>query len=178
MEKELVQKAIEIMKDYKTPITTIQRKLQIGYHQARKIKEYIVKNNLLNKIEPHKIAVVGSRNFNDYELFKKIMDEFLQNFEKVEFISGGAKGADALAERYAKENNIPITIFYPNWKKYKKAAGYIRNKKIWEEADLGIAFWDGKSKGTTHSFKLAKKFNKDLYVFDFIKKEFIDISEY
>ena len=40
----------------------------------------------------------------------------------------------------------------------------VRNKKIWEEADEGIAFWDGKSRGTKHSFKLAEKAGKDLRV--------------
>ena len=107
-----------------------------------------------------KIAVIGSQNFNDYEKFQKIINEFLKSYENVEFISGGAKGTDSLAQKYAKEHGIPIKIYYPNWKKYKKAAGLIRNKQIWQDADIGIAFWDGKSKGTKYSFIFSKEMIK------------------
>ena len=117
----------------------------------------------------NKVAIVGSRTFNDYETFKKELQIFLkeQSIKKFEIVSGGAYGADKLAERYAKEYNVPIKIFSAEWDKYGKKAGYIRNKKIWEYADLGIAFWDGKSKGTQHSFKLAKDFNKYLKIVKF-----------
>ena len=119
-----------------------------------------------------KIAVVGSRNFEDYDLFKSVMEQFLKDFKDVEFISGGSKGTDDLAFRYSKENAIPIKIFFPNWRRFKKLAGYQRNKQIWQEADIGIAFWDGKSKGTTHSFKISKELNKDVFVYDFMGNSF------
>ena len=38
-----------------------------------------------------KIAVIGPQNFNDYEKFQKIINEFLKSYENVEFISGGQK---------------------------------------------------------------------------------------
>ena len=120
-----------------------------------------------------KIAVVGSRGFDDYELFKAIMDEYLAGFDQVSFVSGGAAGSDSLAEKYAEEKGIEVTIFKPEWKRYGRRAGYMRNARIWEEADAGIAFWDGESKGTQHSFKLAKKLGKELKVFDFTRKEFV-----
>ena len=120
-----------------------------------------------------KIAIVGSRNFKDYNTFKKIIDNIISKFENVEFVSGGAKGADEFAYKYAKENSIPIKIYFPNWEKYEKAAGYKRNKQIWQEADIGIAFWDGKSKGTTHSFDLAKEMNKKLSIYNFVQKGWI-----
>jgi len=120
-----------------------------------------------------KIVVVGSRNFQDYELFKKVMDEFLAKYDEVEFVSGGAIGADELAFLYAKEHAIPIKIYFPNWKRYKKAAGYKRNKQIWQEAHIGIVFWDGKSKGTAHSFKISKELGKEIYVYNFLEKRFI-----
>lgn len=80
------------------------------------------------------------------------MDEFLAKYDEVEFISGGSSGVDQLAFEYAKENFLPIKIYFANWKRYQKLERYKRNKRIWQEADLGIAFWDGKSKGDlTHS---------------------------
>lgn len=123
-----------------------------------------------------KIAVVGSRNFEDYNLFQNVMDEFLQEYEDIEFVSGGASGADKLAEKYVKENNIPLKVYHPNWKRYKKYAGYKRNKEIWQEADIGIAFWDGKSKGTTHSFKISKELDKDIFIYNYVTEKFIDLE--
>lgn len=107
-----------------------------------------------------KLAVVGSRNFNDYDLLKKYLDK-IHSVEPITLIvSGGAKGADSLSERWAKEKNIPTDIYYPDWKKFGKKAGYIRNQDIIKNSNKCIAFWDGVSKGTRHSIDLCKKQNK------------------
>jgi len=112
-----------------------------------------------------KLAIVGSRSFNDYDKAKAIIDEVIAENPTInEIVSGGANGADKLAERYAQENNLKIKIFYPEWSKYGKRAGFIRNEKIWQYADLGIAFWDGKSRGTQHSFDLANKLGKKIII--------------
>jgi hypothetical protein len=116
-----------------------------------------------------KVAVIGSKNFNDYEKFQKIINDFLKTYKDVEFISGGAEGTDSLAQKYAKDYGIPIKIYYPNWKKYKKAAGPIRNKQIWQDADIGIAFWDEISKGTKYSLKFSKEMKKDLWIYNFVE---------
>jgi hypothetical protein len=107
-----------------------------------------------------KVAVIGSRSFNDYEEVKRI----LSSLDITELISGGAKGADTLGERYAKENGIPTNIFPPDWKKNGRAAGFIRNGEIVANADLIIAFWDGESKGTKDSIDKANKLNKKVVV--------------
>ncbi len=119
-----------------------------------------------------KLAIIGSRNFNDYKSFENYINQIRQTYTIECIVSGGAKGADALAERYAKENNIPIEIYYPDWDKFGKSAGYIRNNDIWQNADMGIAFWDGISTGTSHSFKIAKKQNKKLFIFNSKTNEF------
>jgi len=140
------------------------------------VSEWLEENELLIEeiIKNPRIAVVGSRNFSDYEYFKKVMDRFLSNYLNPILVSGGANGADAFAERYAKENNFKMDIYpaewYPNGV-YDKAAGFKRNTTIWNNSDLGIAFWDGKSKGTSHSFNLAKKQNKRLYIVEYTSKK-------
>lgn len=111
--------------------------------------------------------IVGSRTFTDYSLFKEKTDYLLQNKKNIVIVSGGAKGTDTLAEKYAKENDFPFLMFSAEWDKYGCAAGYIRNEKmhnfISRQSDRGvIAFWDGKSKGTTHSFELAKRYNNPI----------------
>lgn len=109
-----------------------------------------------------KTAVIGSRTFNNLDM----LTEELSKYEITEIISGGAKGADSLAETYATKNNIPTTIFKADWKKYGRAAGPIRNKDIVENSERIIAFWDYESKGTKNSIDLAIKLNKDVIIVD------------
>ena len=113
--------------------------------------------------------VVGSRTFADYEFLKIKLDELLKNQPKVVIVSGGAKGADALSEQYAKERSYPLITFPAKWDELGKRAGYIRNREMHEFiahfSKRGcVAFWDGKSKGTQHNFDLAKEHNTTLKV--------------
>lgn len=123
-----------------------------------------------------KILIVGSRNFCDYKLFKDILNNIIHNNDNIEIISGGAIGADKFAEQYAFENKLPIKIFYPDWNKYGKSAGYRRNAEMHKyisEFDnrLCIAFWDGKSKGTQHNFNLAKQYKNPIKVIQYKNEE-------
>jgi hypothetical protein len=64
-------------------------------------------------------------------------------------ISGGARGGDAIGERYAKKNGIKLQVFPAEWDKYgRKSAGMIRNGVMEKEAHAVLAIWDGKSSGT------------------------------
>ena len=105
-----------------------------------------------------KVAVIGSSDYNDYDEVKNT----LKGLNITLIVSGGAKGADTLGERYADENNIPKKIFLPDWNKYGKRAGFIRNTDIINEAELVVAFWDGESKGTKDSIKKAEEQNKNI----------------
>lgn len=107
-----------------------------------------------------KIIIAGSRDFNDYELLKQYVDHILQNVaqrEEIEIVSGGAKGADTLGERYAREREYKLTRFVAEWDKYGRSAGPRRNEQMGDYADALIAFWDGKSKGTSHMIEYAKR---------------------
>jgi hypothetical protein len=107
-----------------------------------------------------KVAVIGSRNFNDYEKVKQVLST--KNITLL--VSGGAKGADTLGQKYAEEHDIETKIFLPDWEKYGKKAGFLRNSDIINESELVIAFWDGFSKGTLDSLKKAKKENKNILI--------------
>ncbi len=111
--------------------------------------------------KPIAYGIVGSRTFNDYEYMKSVLKWY--NIRKI--VSGGAKGADKLAERYALEYDIPNQVFEADWNRHGKAAGPIRNKQIIEACEELIAFHDGKSKGTMHSIKFAKQNNKPVYIY-------------
>lgn len=105
-----------------------------------------------------KVIIAGGREFNDYNLMCKKVDRILsnKNTSEIEIISGNARGADKLGEKYAKDNNISLMCFPADWNKYGKRAGYIRNEQMAKEANALIAFWDGKSKGTKHMIDIAR----------------------
>lgn len=105
-----------------------------------------------------KVIIAGSRKFNNYNVLKQHCDKILQNINDVEIVSGTAKGADSLGERYAIENNLQLTKFPADWDKHGKSAGYIRNEEMAKYSDGLIAFWDNKSKGTKHMIDLAEKY--------------------
>lgn len=109
-----------------------------------------------------KIIIAGGRDFSDYELLKDRVDFYLskaiQAGDNIVIVSGKAKGADTLGEKYAKERNYKIEEYPANWDKYGKSAGYKRNEEMAKVADALIAFWDNKSKGTKHMIDLAKKY--------------------
>lgn len=115
-----------------------------------------------------RVAIVGSRGFNDYKKLKSVLDKFHKDNLIDLVVSGGARGADYFGERWAINNKIPIRIFKPEWDKYGKSAGYRRNVDIVTESDFVIAFWDGKSKGTAHSIDIAKQQNKECLIIEFL----------
>lgn len=114
------------------------------------------------------IAIVGSRTFNNYESMKKFILDNIRITEDIKYVvSGGADGADTLAEKFAEEFKIVPMVFRPEWDVYGKSAGMIRNKDIINHSDMVFAFWDGKSKGTANSIKLALKAKIPCYVMEF-----------
>lgn len=111
-----------------------------------------------------KLAIVGSRTFDDFELLHQEVCCQLQDPRNDAIISGGAKGADMLAKQFAIEHGIEYFEFPADWKSDGKAAGFIRNKQIVDACDMVLAFWDGKSKGTEHTIKLARQAKKPTFI--------------
>ena len=111
------------------------------------------------------ITIIGSRNFDNYEFVENIVSAVIADFaeqtnsDAITIVSGGAKGTDLLAERFAKQHSFPMLIFRPDYKSYGKAAPIRRNREILEHSDMVIAFWDGASKGTRYMIENAEKLN-------------------
>ena len=105
-----------------------------------------------------KLAIVGGRNFNDYGKLALTIHNHFYLVQITEIISGGAKGADSLAKKYARQYlNIKYREFPAEWDKYGKRAGYLRNQTIVDNCDMVLAFWNGVSKGTQDTIEKAKK---------------------
>lgn len=115
-----------------------------------------------------RVIVAGSRTFNDYALLSAKLDQLLAGKiaqgEKIVIVSGGARGADKLGERYANERNFEIDLHPASWEKHGRSAGYIRNEEMARAADALVAFWDGSSRGTKHMIDLARKYNLQVRV--------------
>lgn len=109
-----------------------------------------------------KVIVAGGRDFDDYEQLCVALAEKLNKTDII--ISGGAKGADTLAEKYAKEFGHEFELFPAEWKKFGNAAGPIRNLEMAEEGDKLIVFWNGTSSGTKNMIKIATKKNIPMFV--------------
>ena len=105
-----------------------------------------------------KVAVIGSR-----ELMVDNLECYLPD-ETTEIVSGGARGIDTCARNYAIQNGLKLTEFLPEYDKYGRSAPLRRNITIIEHADLVVAFWDGKSRGTKFVIDNCKKMNKPVKV--------------
>jgi uncharacterized protein YeaO (DUF488 family) len=118
-----------------------------------------------------RIVIGGSRTFKDYNFFKNKVDEIFKDIkEEITIVSGKCpSGADAFAEKYAQENNIPFEGYPADWDKYGKSAGYIRNEAMAKVGQMLIDFWDGQSKGSKHMIDLGNKYNLDVRVIQYGK---------
>lgn len=76
-------------------------------------------------------------------------------------ISGGANGPDSYAEKAARKflKRAPL-IYRANWKEQGNNAGFRRNQQIAEDCDELHAWWDGQSRGTQHTIRLARKIGR------------------
>lgn len=110
-----------------------------------------------------RLIIAGDRRFRDYSLLCSIMSDMHNaGYFPTEIISGGAKGADKLGERWANEHHVLLRVFPAEWDKYHKAAGPIRNKQMADYAgEQGngalLAFLAEGSKGTKDMAATARK---------------------
>jgi hypothetical protein len=62
------------------------------------------------------LAIVGSSNFYDFEVFEEIVEDWISRYGYPDLvIVGGASGVDYMAERWTDANIIPIAVFSEEW---------------------------------------------------------------
>ena len=105
-----------------------------------------------------KVAVIGSRGLTIDNLGKYLPKG------TTEIISGGAKGVDTCARKYAISHNIKLTEILPEYEKYGKSAPLKRNMTIIENADIVLAFWDEKSNGTRFVIEKCREMGKEIKI--------------
>jgi hypothetical protein len=133
------------------------------------------------KDKKYVLCISGSRSLTDYSLIDKAIIYARINIADIkEIISGGAKGVDTNAKKYAEFYKIKFKEYPADWKnlkakdaiivdgpygKYNKRAGFLRNELMAEKADKLLAIWDGKSYGTQHEIECFKKLKKEYFVY-------------
>ena len=112
-----------------------------------------------------KVVIAGGRDFNNFPNLCTKLDGYLKEkvkTHKIVIISGGARGADTLGEKYAQLRRFSVIKMKADWEKHGKSAGFVRNGDMLNAADGIVCFWNKQSKGTKHMIDITTKANKPL----------------
>lgn len=106
------------------------------------------------------IGIIGSRRRHTHVDYFPTLDKFREIYEDGdEIVSGGCpQGGDYFAEKIAKDQQVPIKIYYAQWNKLGRSAGFARNGDIARDADVLIAVVATDRTGGTED--TIKKFQK------------------
>lgn len=114
-----------------------------------------------------KLIIAGSRGITDYNIIRDAVVSsglWKEYGKQIEVVCGMARGVDLLGKEFADRNKLTVHKFPADWDKYGKAAGYIRNKQMGDFADILLAIWDGKSRGTKQMIDYMKSLGKPVHV--------------
>lgn len=127
-------------------------------------------------IDGKRVAVIGSRSYgltydSESETYNQDLSEVYEFVGSlpgdVTIVSGGARGVDTAAVNAAKKYGLQYKVWEADWRTHGKAAGFVRNYQIVDDADLVVAFWDNVSRGTRHSIEYAERTGKGVLIFHF-----------
>lgn len=111
--------------------------------------------NIVNQEFFMRVLVTGSRKFKNARLIFERLAQLPK--ENLVIVQGGAIGVDYFAYTWAIKNGVETQTYRPNWNKYGRSAGFKRNNIMLDtKPDLVLAFWDGASNGTKHTFTGAR----------------------
>ena len=108
-----------------------------------------------------RVAIIGSRSV-QLEEEQDVLPYLPENTTGI--VSGGAEGADQIAEHIAEFLHVPLTVFRPDYARFQRRAPLERNRDIVQHADYVIALWDGSSRGTAHAIEQCIKEYKPVRV--------------
>ena len=112
-----------------------------------------------------RIGIIGSRRRNSQEDYNQAEKAFLEVYEDGdEIVSGGCwAGADLWAEKIAKKFQVTIKIYYAQWDRLGKGAGFARNTYIVRDSDVLLCQVSSDRKGGTEdSVRKAEKLGKKI----------------
>jgi hypothetical protein len=108
-----------------------------------------------------RILITGSRTWTDKVTVNQALRDAWLTFGRpygTIVVHGGARGADYIADVYAKRLGFQTEKHDANWEQFGKAAGYLRNREMVDAgADICLAFIKNESKGATMCAALAQE---------------------
>ena len=113
------------------------------------------------------IVVAGGREYENYPELSQKLDRVISELNtppgmKLNIVSGGARGADTLAEKYAQERGLGLQVFKADWEGQGLNAGMNRNRQMAEAGDILVAFPGGS--GTENMIQqMTQDFGKPAY---------------
>ncbi len=115
-----------------------------------------------------RLAIVGSRYYTDYSAFVEHVNDYIAakcaDINTLVIISGGARGTDSMAERYARAHGHAFVAFDADWAAHSLAAGPLRNARMAESCTHMLAFMADNSRGTCDVVNKAQKAKKSVTV--------------
>jgi hypothetical protein len=107
-----------------------------------------------------RVCVTGGRDYTNKDVVYRALDNSRASaFDigtDIILVVGCATGADWLASEWAKERGVEFQIYEADWKKYRNAAGPIRNKQMLDSGiDKLCAFPGGR--GTKNMTNICRK---------------------
>ena len=152
--------------------------------------EAVVRQHKGQKDKRPRVIIAGGRDFNDFNLLTQSMDNIMARakVDKIVIVSGKAKGADALGEKYAGIRGHAVASFPADWNnihvpgavvktnkygKYNARAGHMRNEEMARYTAASptrgvlVACWNGQSTGTGNMIATAKAYGLRLFLINY-----------
>ena len=114
-----------------------------------------------------RIIVAGGRDGEGLPNLSEVLRQFIDPAQDIMLCGMCPSGVDYDAYHWAKYNGVQIQECHANWTEHGKAAGPIRNKLMAQNADVLVAFWDGKSRGTRSMINEALNFGLEVHVYHY-----------
>jgi hypothetical protein len=103
-----------------------------------------------------RFAVTGGRNFDDKKHVFDTLDAIRSHYIDVILVVGDAKGADALARKWAKKRGVPVEVYEADWA-FGASAGPMRNARILLQGDPSILVAFPGGRGTLDMINRTKR---------------------
>lgn len=104
-----------------------------------------------------RVLACGGREYTDHEALAAVLSDLRRTRGITVLIAGGARGADTMAEEWAKAQGLPCEVYQADWDNLGRKAGPIRNQRMLDEGkpDLVVAFPGGR--GTADMVRRARE---------------------
>jgi len=102
------------------------------------------------------VLVSGGREYTNWDKVNEFLTDIHKETPIEKIVHGGARGADSLGGKWARENGVVEKVYKADWGTHGKAAGVIRNQEMLDEEDIDLLVSFPGGKGTADMKKRAK----------------------